>query len=226
MSGIRILYWNIAENRANIDKALYHTEKYDILAMQEVAVDRETGRAYCPALSRYTMVYSSGRAAIYVHKRWDIKTLEAAEGDNWARITIGEKAAAITVWSIYSLIQIRGPWNIPFNIIEPGNASILVGDFNIHYPLWDIHGRTSRDSSETAAYMLRWNMELYTPFGEIIKRKHGQRTFIIDLAWATIGLLIRYYGNIGLEESDHKAQLISIYITLGIMELHTPRVKE
>jgi hypothetical protein len=82
MNGIRILYWNIAENRANIDKALYYTKKYDILAMQKVAVDKGTERVYCPALSRYTMVYSSGRTAIYVHKRWNIKILKAAKNDN------------------------------------------------------------------------------------------------------------------------------------------------
>jgi hypothetical protein len=172
------------------------------------------------------VVYSSGRAAIYVHKRWDIKTLEAAEGDDWARITIGEKAAAVTVWSIYSPIQIKGLWNISFNTIEPGNALILVGDFNIHHPLWNIHEHISRDSSKTAAYMLRWNMELHTPFGEITKRKHEQRIFTIDLAWITTGLLIRYYRNIGLENSNHKAQLISTYIASGTMELHTPKVKK
>jgi hypothetical protein len=74
--------------------------------------------------------------------------------------------------------------------------------------------------------MLRWNMELHTPFGEIIRRKHGQRISIIDLAWATIGLPIQYYGNIGLKESDHKAQLISTYIALGIMELYIPKIKK
>jgi hypothetical protein len=56
-----------------------------------MAMNKETEKAYCPALSRYTMVYSSSRAAIYVHKRWNIKTLKAAEGDNWARITIDKK---------------------------------------------------------------------------------------------------------------------------------------
>jgi hypothetical protein len=100
-----------------------------------MAIDRRTERAYCPALSRYTVVYSSGRAAIYVHKWWNIKTLKAAENDNWARITIGEGAAVITIWSIYSPIQIKGLWNTPFNIIEPGNTLILVGDFNTHHPL-------------------------------------------------------------------------------------------
>jgi hypothetical protein len=74
-----------------------------------MAVDKGTKRAYCPVLSRYTMIYSSNRAAIYVHKWWNIKTLEAAEGDNWTRIIIGEEAAIVTIWSIYSPIQIKGP---------------------------------------------------------------------------------------------------------------------
>jgi hypothetical protein len=194
--------------------------------VQKVAINKETGKTYCPALSKYIMVYNSGKAAIYVHKRWSIKTLKAAESDNWARITIGEKAAAVTVWSIYSPIQIRGPWNIPFNIIEPGNALILIGDFNTYHPLWDIHEHILRGSSETAAYMLRWNIELHTSFSEITKRKHGQRIFIINLAWATTGLPIRYYGNIDFKKSNHKAQLINTYIASEIMELHTLRIKK
>jgi hypothetical protein len=74
-----------------------------------MAVDRRTGRAYCPFLSKYMVVYSSGRAAIYVHKRWNIKTVEAKGGEDWAQVTIGEGAAAVTIWSIYSLIQIKEP---------------------------------------------------------------------------------------------------------------------
>jgi hypothetical protein len=60
-------------------------------------MDKGTEKAYCPVLSRYTVVYSSGRTAIYVHKRWNIKILEAAKGDNWARIIISEGAAIVTV---------------------------------------------------------------------------------------------------------------------------------
>jgi hypothetical protein len=111
-------------------------------------------------------------------------------------------------------------------IIESENALILVSDFNIHHPLWNIQERISRNNSEIAAYMLRWNMELYTLFSEIIRRKHKQRIFIINLAWAIIGLLIRYYKNISFKKSNHKAQFISIYITPGIMKLHTLKIKE
>jgi hypothetical protein len=130
-------------------------KKYDILVIQEVAVDRRTGRAYCPFLSRYIMVYSSGRAAIYVHRRWDIKTVEAKRGEDWAQVTIGEGAAAVIIWLIYSFIQIKGPWNTLFNIISPGSKSILVRDFNIYHPLWDIHDRALRGSDKLIAYMLR-----------------------------------------------------------------------
>jgi hypothetical protein len=106
-----------------------------------MAINKGTGKAYCPVLLKYTMVYSSSRTAIYVHKRWNIKTLKAAKGDNWARITIGEKAAVITVWLIYSPIQIKGPWNTSLNIIEPENALILISDFNIYSPIMG-HPRT------------------------------------------------------------------------------------
>jgi hypothetical protein len=70
-------------------------EKYDILVIQKVAIDRRTGRAYCPSLSKYMVVYSSGRAAIYVHRRWDIKTVEAKGGEDWAQVTIGEGAILV-----------------------------------------------------------------------------------------------------------------------------------
>jgi hypothetical protein len=157
-----------------------------------MAVDKRTGKAYCPFLSKYMMVYSSGRAAIYVHKMWNIKAVEAKGGENWAQVTIGEGAAAVTIWLIYSPIQIEGSWNILLNIISPGSKFILVKDFNIHHLLWDIHDRASRSSGELVAYMLRWSMELYTPFGKIIRQKHGQRNFIINLAWAIIGLFTYY----------------------------------
>jgi hypothetical protein len=191
-----------------------------------VAVDRRTGRAYCPFLSRYMMVYSSGKAAIYIHKRWDIKTVEAKGGEDWAQVTIGEGAAAVIIWLIYLLIQIRGSWNTPLNIISPKSKSILVKDFNIHHLLWNIHDCASRNSGELITYILRWNMELYTPFGEIIQQKHEQRNSIINLAWATIGLLTYYQGNVGLDGSDHRAQLISIYLKAGNTQPHKSKTEE
>jgi hypothetical protein len=74
--------------------------------------------------------------------------------------------------------------------------------------------------------MLRWNMELYTPFGEITRQKHGQRNSIIDLAWAITGLPTYYQENVGLDGSDHRAQLISIYLKARNTQLHKSKIKE
>jgi hypothetical protein len=101
----------------------------------------------------------------------------------------------------------------------------LVKDFNIHYPLWDIHGCALRNSGELEAYMLRWNMELYTLFGEIIRQKHGQRNSIINLAWAITGLLTYYQGNVGLGGSDHRAQLISTYLKAENTQSHKSKTE-
>jgi hypothetical protein len=79
------------------------------LAIQKVAINRRTGRAYCPFLSKYMVIYSSSKAAIYVHKRWNIKTVEAKGGENWVQVTIGEGAAAVIIWLIHPFIQIGGP---------------------------------------------------------------------------------------------------------------------
>jgi hypothetical protein len=43
------------------------------------------------------VVYSSSKAAIYVHKRWNIKTVKAKGGEDWAQVTISEGAAAVII---------------------------------------------------------------------------------------------------------------------------------
>jgi hypothetical protein len=101
----------------------------------------------------------------------------------------------------------------------------MVGDFNSHYLLWDVHGRSSRGSSELVAYMLRWNMILHTPSGEITRHRHKQRSSTIDLAWATEGVVIRYCGDLGLVGSDHKAQLISVAIAAEGLKGHKPQAE-
>jgi hypothetical protein len=147
-----------------------------------MAINKLISRVYYSTFLRYTVIYNGGRAVLYLHKRWNIKKLQSASGNNWARITISEKATAVIIWSIYSLIQIFGRWNTPFSTIQPVNHSVLMGDFNIYYPLWDIHGRSSRGNNKLTAYMLRWNMILHTPFRKLIRHKHGQRNSTINLA--------------------------------------------
>jgi hypothetical protein len=147
-----------------------------------MAVNKLISRAYYSTFSRYAVIYNGGKAALYLYKRWNIKKLQSASENDWARIIIGEKITAVIIWFIYSFIQISGRWNTLFSIIQPVNYSVLMGDFNIYYPLWDIHGRSLRGNNELAAYMLRWNMILHIPFKKLTRYKYGQRNSIINLA--------------------------------------------
>jgi hypothetical protein len=68
-------------------------------------------------------------------------------------------------------------------------------------------------------------MELHTPFEEIIRQKYEQPNSIIDLAWAITGLFIYYQENVGLDGSDHRAQLISIYLKAGNTQPHKSKIE-
>jgi hypothetical protein len=100
-----------------------------------------------------------------------------------------------------------------------------MSDFNIYYPFWDIHGRLLRGSSKLAAYILRWNMILYIPFGELIRYKHDERSFITNLAWATANVVINYYKDLGLVGSDYKAQLVSIEVAFATRGIQQPEAE-
>jgi hypothetical protein len=63
-------------------KPLYYSEEYDILALQKVAINKFTGKAYYLIFSRYAVIYNGGKAVLYLYKRWNIKKLQlASEND-------------------------------------------------------------------------------------------------------------------------------------------------
>jgi hypothetical protein len=99
-----------------------------------MAVNKLISRTYYSTFLRYTVIYSGGKAALYLYKRWDIKKLQSASGNNWARITISEKATAVIIWSIYSFIKISERWNTLFSTIQPVHYSVLISDFTTYYP--------------------------------------------------------------------------------------------
>jgi hypothetical protein len=123
--------------------------------LQKIAINKRIKKAYCSLKAKYTAIYSGGRTALYIHKRWKEKTLQIKAGNDWAKLSIGEGAFIINIWSIYSLIQIEELWRTPLTSIQPGQKAVIVGDFNSHHPLWNVHEKSSKKSSELMAYMLR-----------------------------------------------------------------------
>jgi hypothetical protein len=69
---IKVLLWNTEGNKQVLE-ALLEEARYDLLAIQEPWINKQTKLTYCPRGSKYHLVYkTSGRAAIFVSRKFDI----------------------------------------------------------------------------------------------------------------------------------------------------------
>jgi len=207
-------YWNIAGSKTNAARALQDSS-FNYMAIQEPSVNKQ-GHPYCPRGCRYQVVWTSGRAALYINKKIAAETLERSNGEDWARVTIGSGNQAVSLWSICSPDQEGAFWRSPIKEVgagvAPAGRHLLVGDFNLHHPLWDMEGRTSRGANEFLELTTRWDLTIATPQGEITRTRKGQRDSTINLAWASSNLAVTYWGDLGWQGSDHRALRITIDI--------------
>ncbi|KAM4067385.1 endonuclease-reverse transcriptase domain-containing protein [Hirsutella rhossiliensis] len=209
-----LMYWNTNRQPALTKLALRARHAADVIAIQEPAKNAKTGYPICPSRSSYRLVFTAGRAALYVHKRHDIGSWTSDGGIDWCSVTFTKPNT--TIFSVYSPIYAREPDRSPL----PGLASstprcraAFVGDFNIHHPLWDIHNRTSDNCDAILDLASRWNLALATPEGEITRLAGpGTRDSTIDLAWVSRDLSATYLGRADITGSDHIPQLLQLDI--------------
>ena len=214
---LSVVYWNVAKNPEAIPIALGDHHEFDIVAIQEPSRNRETGRLYCPARCKYYLIYGgSGRAALYVHKRHSVAAWSQDTGEDWCSVTFGSGQEAVTIWSIYSPCEEAG-WRSPLNEIAerpPVGRHLLVGDMNLHHPLWDREGRVSTHADALLSLAERWDLELATPWGEPTRRRNtsqrDDRDGTIDHAWYSNTLRVSYEGPLDYAGSDHAAQLVRV----------------
>ncbi|XP_044716544.1 uncharacterized protein HRG_10076 [Hirsutella rhossiliensis] len=149
----------------------YAPHAADVIAIQEPAKNAKTGHPICPSRSSYRLVFTAGRAALYVHKRGhDIGSWTSDGGVDWCSVTFTKPNT--TIFSVYSPIYVREPKQSPLPALAsstPCCRAAFVGDFNIHHPLWDIHNRTSDNCDDILELASRWNLALATPEGEITR---------------------------------------------------------
>ena len=140
--GLTILYWNTAGRKELAALALEGSREYNAIAISEPWINTYTNGVYCPRRSRYNVIYYSGRAALYIHKRHAAGTWEPSGGCDWCAATFTTREGPITIYSIYSPVESR-EWISPLTELAehtPQERSIIVGDFNLHHPLWDREG--------------------------------------------------------------------------------------
>ena len=100
------------------------------------------------------------------------------------------------VFSIYSE-GFNASWVTPLDTllaIAPLPKSIIVGDFNLHHPLWDKEERTGPGAEKLLELVIAWGLSLATPKGELTWESQDRRQSTLDLIWVGAGIITRYEG--------------------------------
>ena len=158
------------------------------------------------------MIYGGGRAIIYIHKRHPLASWTYEAHRDYCKITLN----GIDFYSIYSPIpppirraRLVTLWLSPIHLLaelERPNKAILMGDFNLHHPLWDLFDRETYGAED-------WGLQLITPYGTPTRRFQGQRNSTLDHAWVSApnGAFIAIYEGEGdYKGSNHRPQIITL----------------
>src|SRR6266516_7535060 len=217
---VTILLWNTETVKEN-QEVLLETTTADVLAIQEPWLNTQAKlTTYCPRSSNYHLIHQpGGRAALYIHKRWNINQWDYQQTQDWCRITLlGEQP--LSVWSIYNQTENPSPLNpSPLHTESPirreviSGSHILAGDFNLHHPLWDQHERESDGAGDLLAIAELGGLTLRTPYGAVTRAPQGNqrgRTSTIDHFWTSRDLDTTYKGLEDRQRSDHYRQILHI----------------
>jgi len=187
---IKALLWNTEGNKQVLE-ALLEEARYDLLAIQEPWINKQTKSTYCPRGSKYHLVHkTSGRAAIFVSRKFDIGQWEYEATEDYYRVWF-PGFSGLELWSIYNPRDNETLLQALLNRPAPAHPVVLAGDFNLHHPLWDRFGRYERKAEALLELALQWDLDLRTPAGTITRALQGTqqgRTSTIDYFWASTGL--------------------------------------
>ena len=205
---LKVLYWNTNKKTELVKLALRSRADYDIIAIQEPCPAPTGFFPPCPSGVPYRMIYE-GRTAFYVHKRHEPGTWTPISREDWCGIVFQDRTRIISVYSPREETKL-GPLRHLCEL-DTNTPTAIVGDFNLHHPLWDEFDRTSADSDWFLAEAQRLRLELLTPKGECTRFARGDRDSTIDLAWVHPELGGRYGGcDLELTGSDHVPQILHI----------------
>ena len=214
MVELTILYWNMGGKWERAEYPLRTSRAYDVVAVQEPGLNPYLKIPKHTRGGDYHIVWGGGRAVLYVHKQHSVAAWTWKANEDWCSVTFGEGQSAITIYSIYSEGYKGSGWHTPIHELtlqEPDGRNILVGDFNLHHPLWDEHERYQPQAEALLALAERWNLSLATPKGEVTRERFGFRSSTIDHVWVSTRLEYEYQGREEeIQGSDHYAQVVVV----------------
>lgn len=167
MSKLRILQYNVRKSKKVMEPLLADAAalSYDTIALQEPWKNPLQNRTYCPRASGYIPAYDNRerRCCFLVHKdlntaMWDIEFL----GPDLAVLQYRTTEQTIWVYNVYSeppggyiVTEYSTPIPQLAELFEREGEHILLGDFNLHHPMWSgVRNPTIHAAAELLAQLV------------------------------------------------------------------------
>jgi hypothetical protein len=225
---LRILQYNVQKSRDVVMADLFQDPRiltYDVLVIQEPWRNPFTATSYHPLKEHFQLTYLDDiatRACFYINKRidpstWnisyitkDIITLEISSPNLQNRLCVINVYNEVATDTLYDLGR-------AISNLDPRDELLILGDFNLHHPLWSTthrHGNRGIAAAEPLLTLIEESqLRLLTVPGTSTHRwKEGEST--IDLTFASEDLASRtIYCKPDTEldcDSDHLPIAISI----------------
>ena len=240
---IRILQANCWKSREKVMVHLFgerEVRNLEILAIQEPYINSYTDQVttYSQMLgnrfhllikpvSRYTDAAHMPRVCFFISKSLDPKkwTIQHHTKD-LSTLTLRTGIGSIHIHNAYNPSPATGQPSVirPLHNVlaeHPGQQHVVVGDFNLHHPLWarPDYNHRHEEADELVNLAADHGLELLTPPGTITYDKHmGRRCHqtTVDLAWATTPVADRLVRCQDRRDWLHAADHVPIITELDI----------
>lgn len=195
---LRILQYNVQKSRDVVLASLFKNRcvtEYDIVAIQEPWRNHFINTSYHPLKTHFHLMYfdnPSTRVCFYINKRIDPCTwCVSYTSADIISLTIQSPNSSqpIQVWNVYNEVG-TDTLSLLASALSKQDRNIeviLLGDFNLHHPLWSAthrRGVARARADELLTIIEDFNLQLLTVPGTITHRwKDGAST--IDLTFAT-----------------------------------------
>jgi ribonuclease HI len=194
---LRILQYNVQKSREIVLASLFQNRRvleYDVLAIQEPWRNPFTTTSYHPLKAHFQLTYlphAETRVCFYINKRvdpgaWSVSFI--SKDIISLKISDSRINQSIHIFNVYNEVTTDTLLTLAEAISTLGSDRLVVlGDFNLHHPLWLADHRRSR-SGPSAEHLLRIiedsQLQLLTVPGTPTHRwKDGEST--IDLTFAS-----------------------------------------
>lgn len=228
---LSILQYNVMKSVNRVMAPLFANPallKFDIIALQEPWRNPYSYTTYHPLKSHYTLIYPPGpmtRTCFYVNKRLpEASWVIIHQSADLCAIQLKIEDARVIIYNIYNPCHDVGPDNTLSKLTGLLNAnrniqSVLVGDLNLHHPLWGGEASPTDPQAEQLISLLTdLNLQLLTPPGTTTWQRNGSKS-TIDLAAAHPELEDQLMLCEPCLELDHDSDHIPIQV---IFTLNTP----